>query len=193
MATLARGPETALERPDGAGPDKKRCPITGESKHTPHHHCRHGPHPTRSPCLHTVSGRKYLAESKSPTTLMLQEGQRHTGSDREQLQTDEGGVPRDLRGCGERRRYWAASMSQYQQHPAPVSGVVDDAGEAFARAVFCRFLRQATISRDIDDVIEVNTLISVSANSSLASRCCCGVRERGESNPLGAIVTSPLR
>ncbi|CAM9985514.1 unnamed protein product [Ectocarpus sp. 6 AP-2014] len=45
-------------------------------------------------------------------------------------------------------------MSQYQQHPAPASGMVDDAGEAFARAVFCRFLRQATISRDIDDVIE---------------------------------------
>lgn len=56
-------------------------------------------------------------------------------------------------------------MSQYQQHPAPASGVVDDAGEAFARAVFCRFLRQATISRDIDDVIEVSTLNSVSANS----------------------------
>ena len=37
-------------------------------------------------------------------------------------------------------------------HPAP--GVVDDEGEAFARAVFCRFLRQATICRDIDDVVE---------------------------------------
>lgn len=37
-------------------------------------------------------------------------------------------------------------------HPAP--GVVDDEGEAFARAVFGRFLRQATICRDIDDAIE---------------------------------------
>lgn len=43
-------------------------------------------------------------------------------------------------------------MSQHRQHAAP--GVVDDEGEAFARAVFCRFLRQATICRDIDDVIE---------------------------------------
>ncbi|CAN0020138.1 unnamed protein product, partial [Laminaria digitata] len=43
-------------------------------------------------------------------------------------------------------------MSQRHPHPAP--GVVDDKGEAFARAVFCRFLRQATICRDIDDVIE---------------------------------------
>lgn len=48
-------------------------------------------------------------------------------------------------------------MSNLQYHPAPC--VVDDEGEAFARAVFCRFLRQATISRDIDDVIEVRLTI----------------------------------
>lgn len=35
---------------------------------------------------------------------------------------------------------------------APV--LVDDEGEAFARAVFGRFLRQATICRDVDDAIE---------------------------------------
>lgn len=44
-------------------------------------------------------------------------------------------------------------MGHLHHHPAP--SLVDDEGEAFARAVFCRFLRQATISRDIDDVIEV--------------------------------------
>lgn len=38
------------------------------------------------------------------------------------------------------------------RHPAP--GVVDDEGEAFARAVFGRFLRQATICQDIDDAVE---------------------------------------
>eukprot|EP00903_Cladosiphon_okamuranus_P012435 g11650.t1 len=43
-------------------------------------------------------------------------------------------------------------MAHLHHHPAP--SIVDDEGEAFARAVFCRFLRQATISRDIDDVIE---------------------------------------
>lgn len=46
-------------------------------------------------------------------------------------------------------------MANLRHHPAP--SVVDDEGEAFARAVFCRFLRQATISRDIDDVIEVSS------------------------------------
>lgn len=34
------------------------------------------------------------------------------------------------------------------------SAMIDDEGEAFARAVFGRFLRQATICRDIDDAIE---------------------------------------
>lgn len=46
-------------------------------------------------------------------------------------------------------------MAHLPHHPAPSS--VDDEGEAFARAVFCRFLRQATICRDIDDVIEVSS------------------------------------
>ncbi|CAM9693615.1 unnamed protein product [Scytosiphon promiscuus] len=36
----------------------------------------------------------------------------------------------------------------------PTRAGIDDEGEAFARAVFYRFLRQATICRDIDDVIE---------------------------------------
>lgn len=38
--------------------------------------------------------------------------------------------------------------------PAPGALGGDDEGEAFARAVFGRFLRQATICRDIDDAIE---------------------------------------
>lgn len=37
-------------------------------------------------------------------------------------------------------------------YPAPA--LLDDEGEAFARAVFRRFLRQATICQDIDDAIE---------------------------------------
>ncbi|CAM9312515.1 unnamed protein product, partial [Sphacelaria rigidula] len=37
---------------------------------------------------------------------------------------------------------------------ASAPALVDDEGEAFARAVFGRFLRQATICRDVDDAIE---------------------------------------
>ncbi|CAN0228133.1 unnamed protein product [Pylaiella littoralis] len=43
-------------------------------------------------------------------------------------------------------------QQQQQQHEHHL--LIDDEGEAFARAVFCRFLRQATICRDVDDVIE---------------------------------------
>lgn len=60
-------------------------------------------------------------------------------------------------------------MAHLHHHPAP--SVVDDEGEAFARAVFYRFLRQATISRDIDDVIEVRAGSSLSPDGKRENIC----------------------
>ncbi|CAM9765417.1 unnamed protein product [Ascophyllum nodosum] len=64
-------------------------------------------------------------------------------------------------------------MSSYHQTAAATrrlaaweeAGLVHDEGEAFARAVFGRFLRQATICRDIDDAIEHMHIVNDNAQT----------------------------